>query len=134
MGVVSREDDESNRDIFGETALKPAEMWNLAVIVSEKKNFFSRSERNESLRGRFFPSRLILRMGRPLSRAAVPGRLLPVVCLRFFSRRLALETAVRALGLERYRRPGEPLPYIRSNRFCSAVFPPLLPEGAAAPC
>ena len=86
MGVVSNDEDESNRDILGETALKSIDEV-LSCLDSLREKEFFRSKENESLLGRFLPSRLILRMGRPLSRAAVPGRLLPVVWRRFFSRR-----------------------------------------------
>ena len=86
MGVVSNEDDESKRDIFGETALKSMDDVESCRDSFREKEFFLSNEK-ESCRGRFFPSKLILRMGRPLSRAAVPGRLLPVVCLLFLSRR-----------------------------------------------
>ena len=86
MGVVSREEDESRRLIFGETALKSIEDVE-SCLDNLRENEFFRSSEKESLLGRFLPSRLILRMGRPLSRAAVPGRLLPVDCLLFFSRR-----------------------------------------------
>ena len=86
MGVVSNDDEESKRLIFGETALKSIDEVESCLDNFREKEFF-RSNEKESWRGRFFPSRFILRMGRPLSRAAVPGRLEPVVCLLFLSRR-----------------------------------------------
>ena len=86
MGVVSRDDDESKRHIFGETALKSIDEV-LSCLDSFREKEFFRSNEKESWRGRFLPSKLILRMGRPLSSAAVPGLLLPVVWRRFLSRR-----------------------------------------------
>jgi len=120
MGVVSRDEDESNRDIFGETALKSIEDVESCRDSFREKEFFRSSEK-ESCRGRFFPSKFILRMGRPLSRAAVPGLLLPVVCLRFLSRRFLFKPRSALWVWSGTDAPGEPLPYMRSNRFCSAV-------------